>query len=75
MLLGLSRLAEIFEDSQGSEGGVEEGEEISEEDVVKEELTIAVGIGLSETGDQVAEDMEMLSADDLLGPDGEIVAG
>ena len=75
MLLGLSRLAEILEGSQGPQRGVEEGEEVGDEDVVEEELAIPVRILLVELIDETSEGTNMLGPKDLLGPDRQIAFG
>ena len=44
MFLGLSGLTEILDGPQGPQRGIEEGEEIRDKDVIKEQGEIAVGL-------------------------------
>ena len=75
VLLGLTRLAEIFERSERSQRGVEEGEEIGDKDVVEEEFAVAVGVLIVELVDDPFERADVLGPDDLLGPDGQFAPG
>ena len=75
VFLSLSRLAEILHGPEGSQRGVEEGEEVGDKDVVEEEVAIAVGISLAELVDEPFEGTDVLGPDDLLGPDRQIAPG
>jgi hypothetical protein len=72
VFLSLSSLAEIHHGPEGSQRGVEEGQEVGDEDVVEEEVAIAVGISLSESVDEPFERVDVLGPDDLLGPDRQV---
>ena len=72
VFLSLSRLAEILHGPEGSQRGVEKGEEVGDKDVVEEEVAIAVGISLPELVDEPFEGVDVLGPDDLLGPDRQV---
>ena len=70
MLLGLPGPAEIFDGPECSQRGVEEGEEVGDEDVVEEQAAIPVGVLLAELVDEAFEGVDVLGPEDPLGPDG-----
>ena len=72
MISSLSSLTEILNGSQGSQGGVKEGEEVSNKDIIEEELAISVRILFAELADEPFEGTNMLGPEDRLGPDGQI---
>jgi hypothetical protein len=47
MFLSLLGLTEVFQGTQSSDRGIEEYEKISNEDIIKKEITIAMSIGLA----------------------------
>jgi hypothetical protein len=72
VFLSLSRLAEILHGPEGSQRGVEKGEEVGDKDVVEEEVAIAVGISLPQLADEPFQGVDVLGPDDLLGPDRQV---
>ncbi len=75
MFLGLSGLAEIFDGPECSQRGVEEGQEVGDEDVVEEQVAIAVGILFAESVDEALEGVDVVGPEDPLGPDGQLTRG
>jgi hypothetical protein len=75
VFLGLSGLAEILDGPEAAQRRVEEGEEVSDEDVVEEEVPIAVRVPFPELVDEPLEGVEVLGADDRLGPEGQVARG
>ena len=72
MFLSLPGLAEILDGPQRPQGGVEEGEEVGDEDVVEEEATIPVWRLLAELVDEAFEGANLLGPEDAIGPDGQV---
>jgi len=72
MFLSLSGLAEIFDGSECSQRGVEESEEVGDEDVVEEQVAISVRVLFAESVDEALEGVNVVGAEDPLGPDGQI---
>ena len=69
MLLSLLSLAEILEGAQGADRGVEERQEIGNEDVVEEKFPVAMrGVGVAECLDVLAEPLDERTTLDGLGP-------
>jgi hypothetical protein len=67
MSLGLPRLAEVFQGPQSTQGGIEKGQQISDDDVVQKELSIAMTV-LAKLPQMSVEHSNVLAADDLFWP-------
>ena len=72
MFLSLPGLAEILHGSEGSQRGVEKGEEVGDKDIVEEEVAISVGRLFTELVDEPFQGVNMLGPDDRLGPDRQV---
>src|SRR5260221_7965288 len=75
IFLSLSGLTEILNGSQGSQRGVEKGEEVGDKDIVEEKVAISVRVLITELVDEPFQGVNRLGAEDAIGPDGQITLG
>lgn len=68
MPLCLSRLAEIFDRPKTPQGGIEEGQQMCDYNVVEKQLAIAVGIGIPQCPHMFLQHPHILAAGDGFRP-------
>src|SRR5260370_42142447 len=68
MFLSLPGLAEVLDGPKAAQRGVEERQERSDEDIIEEQVAVAVRVGVAELLDQSLQRAEVRAADDRFGP-------
>jgi hypothetical protein len=68
MPLGLPRLTEVFDGPQTTQGGIEESQQVCDDNVVKKQSAIAVSIGISQGLCVFFQHSHIFAAGDLFRP-------
>jgi hypothetical protein len=68
MPLGLPRLTEVLDGPQTSQGGIEESEQMGDDNIIEKEPPVAVRVGLPQGLRIFFQHSDVLAASDLLRP-------